>query len=345
MNTYEREYFVSRIRSGLYYLNVDSLKIKILTPTIEDEFLSNEVFFETFDQARSDDILTEEGMYDWMISKDLWSKEKDQKIEGCKKDIEKLKVEIFQNRNKEKFRETIRLYLRAAEKGLSKLHAEKEDLFSRTCEGIATQEKTMFLFGKCCFIGNQPIDIKDFDLTSLYYEYNKLQLNEKDIRELARNDPWRLCWYCKDHSPLFANEKNRTLSNDQKGILIWANMYDNIHESMDCPTEDVIEDDDMLDGWFIIQRRKQQNQKAQSEMETKTQNQKIANSDEIIIMADSTKEAEKIYGMNSFGQEMVIKQRMDTIKKLGTASDTDFQDIKIDMQNKQMTMFKDRVRR
>ena len=33
-------------------------------------------------------------------------------------------------------------------------------------------------------------------------------------------------------------------------------VYDNVHESMDAPTDRVIEDDDMLDGWFKVQSRK-----------------------------------------------------------------------------------------
>lgn len=344
MNTYEREYFVSRIRSGVYYLKLDSVRIKVLTPTIEDEFFANEVFMDAFDQARSDEILTYDEMLQWMYDKELWTKEKDDKIEGCKKDIEKLKIEIFNARSKEKLRETIRLYIRAAEKALSKLQHEKDEFFSKTCEGVALQEKSMFLFGKCCFIGSEPIDIKDIDLTSLYYEYNSIQLSEKQIRELARNDPWRLCWYSKEHSPLFANEKNRTLSNDQKGMLVWSTMYDNIQESMDCPTEEVINDDDMLDGWFIIQRKKQKSEKAKSELEAKTSNSKIANADEIMIITDSAKEAENIHSMNSFSNEIIRQQRLNTVKKLGQATDLDFEDRKLEIQSEHNRALKDKRR-
>lgn len=344
MNTYEREYFVSRIRSGMYIVKLNDIKIKILTPTIEDEFFANEVFMESFDQARSDSIFTQDEMLEWMQERGLWTQDKEEKIEGCKKDIEKLKVEIFNARSKERLRETIRSYLRAAEKALSKLQAEKDDLFGKTCEGIALQDKSMFLFSKSCFIDSEPVNIENIDLTSLYYEYNALQLSEKQIRELARNDPWRLCWYSKDYTPLFGNEKNRTLSNDQKGMLIWSTMYDNIQESMDCPTEDVINDDDLLDGWFIIQRRKQQSQKAQSELEDRTNNKKIANSSEILIFTDSTKEAENIHSMNSFSDEIIRQKRLKTVKQLGSASDLDFEDKKIEIQNMQLQMFKDQRR-
>lgn len=342
MNSYEREYFVSRIRSGLINIKINDIKIKILTPTLQDEYEANEVFMDSFDQARSDDILTQEEMLDWMIDRGLWSEEKDQKIKDCEENIEKLKVEIFQSRNQEKMRETIRAYIRATEKALAKFQAEKDELFSKTCEGLALQDKALFLFERSCYLGSERLDIKDMDITSLYYEYNNSQLSEKQLRELARNDPWRLAWYSKDHSPLFANEVGRTLSNDQKGMLIWSNMYDNIQESMDCPTEDVINDDDMLDGWFIIQRKKQKSDKAKAELESRTSNEKIANSDEIMIMADSKKEAENIHSMNSVNANVVRQQRINKAKALGTATDFDFEDRKIDIQNQQRQAFRNR---
>jgi hypothetical protein len=121
-------------------------------------------------------------------------------------------------------------------------------------------------------------------------------------------------------------------------------MYDNIQESMECPTEEVIADDDMLDGWFILQKRKQKSEKAKSELESKTSNQKIANSDEIMIMTDSAKEAENIHGMNSFGSEMIRQQRLNTVKRLGNATDLDFQDKKIEVQATQNQMMKDKRR-
>lgn len=344
MNSYEREYFVSRVRSGVCYLKLNNERIKVLTPTIEDELLANEIFMESFDQARSDDTFTNDEMLEWMQDRGLWTKEKDDKIKGCEKDIEKLKVEIFNARSKEKLRETIRLYLRSAEKALLKLQQEKEDFFNRTCEGIALQDKLMFLFGRCCFINSEPIDISNSDISLLYYQYSSLQLTETQIRELARNDPWKLYWITKDYAPLFGNDKNRLLSNDQKGLIIWSKMYDNIQESMDCPTEEVIEDDDMLDGWFILQRRKHKSDRAKSELESKTSNQKIANADEIMIMTDSSKEADNIHNMNSIGGEIVRQQRLNTVRKLGSATDLDFEDKKIEIQSAQHQMMKDKRR-
>lgn len=344
MNTYEREYFVSRLRSGIYHIDWNGVKIKVLTPTIEDEYEANEVFQSAYDQALMESIFTEDEMWEWMKERDLWSDEQDEKIKGIDKDIEKMKVGIFENRTNTAMVDQARRLLRAAERVKAKLTAEKNDLFGKTAEGIAYNEKCLALFEKCCFVGNEPLDCTDIDTSALFYDYNKSLLTETQLRELARNDPWRLCWLMKDHTPLFRNKDGRELSPDQKGILVWSGMYDNIQESLECPTEDVINDDDMLDGWFIIQRKKQESERAKTELEKRT-NEKIANSDEILIMASNKTEAENIHGMNSVHGDIVRKQRLATVKKKGTATDLDFQDRRIDIANQQHERFKETQRR
>lgn len=344
MNPYEREYFVSRLRSGAYYIKLNGIRIKVLTPTIEDEFFANEAFQQTYEEAMIDGIYTESEMSEWMEERGLWTKEQEAKIEGTKDDIEKLKVKIFESRSQEKMREHIRLYLRAAERALSGLFAEKNELFSKTCEGLASQEKTLKLFEKCCFVGDSPLDCDDINMSSLFHIYSEMLMGESELRELARNDPWRFHWMMRDHSPLFINQGGRQLSSDQKGILIWSNMYDNVQESMDCPTEDVINDDDMLDGWFIVQRKKQESERAKVEVEKKT-NAKIANSDEILIFTDSKKEADNIHSMNSFHGDIVRKQRIATAKQKGTAVDLDFQDRRLNIAQEQNQRFKETSRR
>lgn len=344
MNLYEREYFVSRIRSGYQRVKVNNITIKVLSPTIDSEYEANDIFMEAFDEIRSDGVMTQDEMLEWMISRELWSEEKDEKIRALEQDVEKLKVNVYKYRNDPKMRESARAYLRAAQKGLAKFQNEKDSFFQNTAEGLAMQEKIMFLFRDSCYVGSQKLQIDDdMQLMSFYNEYSASLLSEAQLRELARTDPWKLHWYTKDHTKLFHNEESRSLTNDQKGILIWSNMYDNIQESMDCPNEDVINDDDQLDGWFIVQRRKQAHEKAQAELED--MNSKLGDADEVFFMANNTRRAEEINSLNTFGGETIKKQRIETAKTLGTATDSDFQDRKIQMSNMQRDMYRNKMRR
>ena len=345
MTPYEREYFISRIRSGFYLVKLGQSDVRILTPTSEDEFFANQVFMDSFDKCRQDELMTEEEMFDWLIEKGLWSDEKDKKIDAIEKELEKLKIEIFNARSKIQLREQIRLYIRAAEKASVKLRSEKNEYFVNTCEGISLQEKSFELFKRCCFVEGEPLSFNEIDLQDLFHKYNSLILSDTQTRELARNEPWRSLYILKDELELFSNEKGRHLSLDQKGLLIWSRMYDNVQESMECPTDEVIADDDMLDGWFIIQKKKGESEKAKSELDERTQNEKITNADEVYVFTDSQKEAEQIESMNSIDASMIKKERLGVIKRQGSAKDQDFRDQRIKISNMQHQQFKENLRR
>ena len=122
-------------------------------------------------------------------------------------------------------------------------------------------------------------------------------------------------------------------------------MYDNIQESLDCPSDDVINDDDMLDGWFVIQRKKQEKDRAESELESRVGNEKISNSEEVFVMAQTPDDANSINRVNTFQSQMVKKERMEVIQSKGQARDLDFKDQQRKMTQKSNEQFKGKFRR
>src|SRR5690606_30951918 len=147
-----------------------------------------------------------------------------------------------------------------------------------------------------------------------------LVLSDTECRELARNEPWRSLWFLNDSKAYHIfNDNGRELTIDQKNILIWSKMYDNIQESPDCPSDDVVDDDDMLDGWFILQKRKREKDRAEAELESSTKSQKIKNASEVFVMT-SQKDADRVERMNDTTASMIKKQRLETIKKQGTVT-------------------------
>ena len=122
-------------------------------------------------------------------------------------------------------------------------------------------------------------------------------------------------------------------------------MYDNIQESMECPSDKVIEDDDALDGWFIEQRRKNEREKAVGVIEDSIQNDKIKNSQEVIVFADNKTDAKTIHEMNSPSSKVIKKERQEVIKEKGSAVDLDFADQKMRLGNMAHEQFKNKFRR
>jgi len=346
MDLSEREFLVFRIRSGVYKLPYNGFNIKILTPTIEDEFESCEVYDRSYYEAMNDDIMTHEECVEWMMEDELWTYEEDLKIKQIIEEIENLKVNVYKKYNNGRLRESARIYLRAAENGLKKLENKKNSYYGNTCEGIAQLDKSMFLLEACSYVGGEKIDPDSVELNDLLNKYYSLILKEADSREIARSEPWRSIWTLRETNTfkLFSNIK-RELSIDQKNLLIWSRMYDNIQESMDCPSNKVIEDDDALDGWFIEQRRKNEREKAVGVIEDSIQNDKIKNSQEVLVFADNKTDAQTIHEMNSPNSKVIKKERQETIKEKGSAVDLDFNDQKMRLGNMAHEQFKNKFRR
>ena len=348
MKQHEREYFISRIRSGVYKIKKDGIQLRIVQPSLEQQYDLNEIYKEAFISAVNDDFKTEDEMLIWMQEKELWTDQDHQKLEGLKKDIDKLKIEIYKARNNTELVEKIRKYLRTAERHLSEQNQKKYTFHENTCESMASMEKSFAFLRMCTYLNDKLYNFENIEIDTVFSEYYSMIINEKKIRELARNDPWRSIWSLNEIRSfnLFSNDKNSELSIDQRNLLIWSKMYDNVYESLDCPADDAIEDDDMLDGWFLLQKEKRKKEKGEREIEQITGNEKIKNSSEIFVMTGSNKkDVDRINSLNSTTSSEIKKQREKLIKKKGEVSQNEFMDVKVNLNKASNQKFKGNFRR
>ena len=91
---------------------------------------------------------------------------------------------------------------------------------------------------------------------------------------------------------------------------MYSKMYDNAYQNPDCPPDEVIEDDDMFDGWMISERREREKNKKKKNLD-KVTDQK---GDEIFVMADSPEDADDIVDVNDYSEKMRLRDRMRQIK-------------------------------
>lgn len=337
MKHHEREFFICMVRSGKTYIEHNNLTLVIKPISIDQSFESAIVYDKAYKQAMIDGIMSEDEMNDWALSNGLWTSEDDKKSEGFKKDLEKLKIEIYNNRNDTKLRERIRLYIRAGEKQYANHLKEKNSFYQNTRETYALSEKISWIIKNTTFLDNKLFDFKDVSLNYVIDEWHSSILNESTIRELAREEPWKSLWSIRENSgaKLFSIATEEEITANQKHLLIWSQIYDNIQESLECPTEDVIKDDDMLDGWFLIQSQKREKDRLEREFEQSNKNDKIKNAQEVYVVADpsDTSSIARIEALNSQSAQAIKKQRFDIIEKRGgLARQHDFLDEKQKMQ-------------
>jgi len=120
-------------------------------------------------------------------------------------------------------------------------------------------------------------------------------------------------------------------------LISWSQLYDNIAEHPECPPDDLINDDDALDGWMINQKREREQKKNQNSIDSSLTD-KVKNSSEIFIVAHSQKERDRIESMNSPEVKAIKRSREKIIQEKGEVSDLDFSDVRRDIQMKKNSM-------
>jgi hypothetical protein len=336
MKQHEREFFIYTIRSGKTFL---SNGLVIHPPTIDQIIESLVKYNEAYEQAVVDGLMTENQMEAWMKEQLLWTSYNENKVEEMRKKIENLKVDIYEKRQDAKAAKWIRLSLRENEKILNLELSQKGTHFLNTCEGFATSEKTSWLISQTTYKNNKLYDFAEHFISQIVEDWYNSFLTDSQARELARNEPWKSLWVIKEKAriPLFMNVESGELTYNQKNLMVWSQMYDNIQESLECPSSDVINDDDMLDGWFILQNRKRDKERLEKEFEITTNNNKIKNSSEVFIMASNKDHAAKIQNLNSLNAKRKITSREKMIEAKGQVAAGEFIDEKIEIHNKKMS--------
>ena len=333
MKHHERESFIYIIRSGKVKI-IDNIYIH---PQYIDQVVeSYEKYNEMYEQCLNDEIMTSEEMEIWMKENLLWTKANEIKVEKLKKDIEESKINIFKSRYDNKGVLSLKQALRNQEDLLNKQLYIKHSQDQNTCEGISEQYRLNWLFSNSVRKNNEPLapselqQIKD----NIIYLWQDSVLTETQYRELARNEPWRSLWSMNKNIKikLFLNEQNEELTINQKNLVVWSQIYDNIQESMDYPGKLVADDDDMLDGWMILQNRKQEKEKLAQEAEAVTQNEKIKNSSEVFIVANNQDHANNIYKLNDEFSKQVVAQRTAALQANDVLLEQDLPDIKENLQ-------------
>jgi hypothetical protein len=143
---------------------------------------------------------------------------------------------------------------------------------------------------------------------------------------------WRTIWTAGKKSVGVFSKPSTELTRDQLTLMSFSSMYDNVYEHPDCPDEKIIDDDDCLDGWFIVQRRKAEKDKTQRSVDQATSNPKIRNAKEQFIMVESDEDAKRVMDLNDPLSKAKIAQRAAVVEAKGTAKDMDFIDVKNDVE-------------
>ena len=167
-------------------------------------------------------------------------------------------------------------------------------------------------------------------------------MSSEACREIARTDPWRSYWGITD-CPF--GTRAIDLDYDKRTLLAYSKMYDNIGDHPECPSQEIIEDDDMLDGWMIVQQRQTSEKKVEKHKDDMVNNfsPKYQNATEIFLPAQSKDHIKQIDDLNTATGKRVRKQRQQMINEQGQVGVGKLPDEMLAIQNQSMEEFKQKA--
>ena len=317
------------------------LSLYILEPNQSLYFDSIEIYNDAYNDAYMKNVFLEDEVNDLLLDSGLWTPFDDKMAEDLKKEIDDIKVQAYHSFFNKKQLSNIKMRLRIKELEYAKLSMQKHQYDKYTCENVANLARWNWLIENSTYYKdtNELYDWKHINISNMVSYYEDNSITPSEFREIARTDPWRSTWAIgKKTGSIFSNPASE-YTKDQVALSSYSMMYDNVYESPEQPDEGIINDDDCLDGWFIDQRRKMEKTKVEKDIESKLTNSKIANSNEVFMVAQSDQEANRVNSVNPPHVEQLKKQRMAVIQEKGNVTDKDFADVKMDIEMKATQAF------
>jgi hypothetical protein len=319
---------LNRIIQGRLRLRFGDLVLFIYQPSqdvIEESF---DIYDSAYEQAYFSGSFIEEERLELLINHDMWTPLDDREADRISKDIEELKMQAYKNFFKKKYLIGIKKSIMALEKQEYSFRRKKSIFENITCSGLASYARSSWIIENTTKnICNELYNFENVSLSSIMNRMIQENISPSLYRGVARSSSWRSIWNSSKKRDTPFGKPSCDLSSEQIALVSYSMMYDNVYESPEAPQEELIADDICLDGWFIAQRRKHEKDKAQAQADALLSNSKIANSDEIFLMAGDQKEAGEIYGLNSAGSRQVVKQRQSQIADQEEGENLHFRDL------------------
>lgn len=321
---------MNRIICGYIKYKAKDLCIYVHEPTSDIILEASDIYVESYEEALFHGTLTDTEILNFMYENYLWTEmEEFELAEEIPNKIEDLKIDLYNNCDDDISMLLIRNELDKYRNKLSELYNKKHIFDYLTCSGVASFLKNYYIFKNCTkYKDGRQYEWSDISVTKIMNFKSSNMLSDEDIREIAKYDQWKAIWQTAKKNGNLFNRLSVDMSDDQRRLSFWSMFYDNLQEHHECPPDAIINDNDMIDGWVIIQRREREKEKGQERLEKKFSSNKMKNAQEVFIVAKNEKQAKQIENLNSEQSKALKQARLNQIVKNKEMKDGDFADVK-----------------
>jgi len=307
-----------RILLGYYYITIDNIEYKIIYPSLDIKYRAEIIYDKVIEENKFDKrFLTQNEISNYLRINNIWKSSDDELITKYKKTLDDLKVDLYLNYSNEKTRTKIKQSINRTNNELNNLLTNKNSMNYLGINDHAISIKNEYMIMNSIYDLNGSLVFNNPEKES--YEYKRLQkfireilennLDVQTLKNLAKSDTWKSLVPCIDLTvdPAKVND-------DYKYLIGLHKMYDSVRQHPECPSDEILNDDDALDGWFIHNNKKAEKEKKKNSVLSKVRGN-IKNAGEVFIITDDAKEVEEIHDLNDIGTKKNIQEMISLANK------------------------------
>lgn len=343
MELHERDFFINRIISNVLLFEYQDNVYEIRTPTPDIKYKASLIYQRHYDKCIKNGVLDEEQTLEALKFNNLWTDEDEEALnKTIPEDIEKLKYKLYINEARPSIREQTEMLLKAWKKAQSEMQARRNQFFNHTCHASALYQQKEYEIKHSTYLNGKKFEWTNTKPVMTFY-YNS-SISNTVFRELARTSPWNVFISASKYTNGVFDKPATLLSDEQLALLYWTSFYDSVSQAHDCPPNRIIENDDMLDGWLIMKNRESKEREKEQAGNQMITNKKIAEADEIFLVAKSAEDISNIDALNSNHAAALKQSRLAHIKRVGNTDHRDLPDVKQDLNIQKAHLFREKMR-
>ena len=294
---------INRIISGYQLIKYNKKIYKLAKPGTDLKIAANILYQEQYEENLFSNFVLKQDINNILISSGIIAKDFEEKLNITEKSLEKAKIDLFKNfytpsqKNKAKNR------ISAISKALNQAYSEKHSFDFLILENYCENIKNEYIIANSLYVyDHQNLVFKNYPNID-YVLFNEITQNiSKNIisvteyKKLARSEEWRKIYSAGDVN-IFSGPTSE-YTEEQKALISISKMYDKIYEHPECPDQEIIEDDDALDGWML--HHQQENKRRKIEKGVDKSLGKHAGAGEVFLMAgNNQQEINQVMELNS----------------------------------------------
>ena len=310
------EILVHRILSGHYIFDHQDNIYELRKPSLALKMRADLLYVTTYEDNLYNNFWFLEDTEHFLFELNILHYNYKSDLSRVEKLLDKTKISLFQQYFDNVKRKKIQSQIKNLKQDIQETYNKKHSLDYLTLEHYCDNIRNEYIISNTLYFhdSNELVFKKEPVLYNLFNDIvSYISKNIIDIttyKKIARSDYWRNYW--GNNKSNILDEPVKEWSEEQKRLINISCMYDKIYEHPDCPKDDIIEDDDALDGWMLYQKQENQKQKQEKGVDSMLTG-KMKNASEVFFMAGSKEQADDVLGLNSEKSLSSIKQKVDFV--------------------------------